>query len=137
MRQEVEVLYDGDQYTVVALRSGDRCAFEEFLDGKQIRSSRDRKKKIAKLLRRFAEGGPPHNPEKFHQVDDEHNLYVLKPDGQVRLPCFYDTSGTRKLLVITHGYVKKSRKMPPREKKRAQEAKRRYFEKERERHDAA
>lgn len=130
MRETHEVLWTGACYQVVALKIGRGCPLLEFLD-ELGKSAPKRENKAMQLIERVAEHGPPRNVQKGHMVHQEHNLYVLKPDQQVRLVYFLDHDARPKRLVITHGFFKTKQDIPRNEKDRALEARGWYQEQKR------
>jgi hypothetical protein len=80
--------------------------------------------KLAALLTRSAEDGPPSDTDKFKKLEGEDRLCEFKTSGGLRLLCFWDEGS---LIVTTHGYLKDKQKAPKRELKRAQKLRRNYF----------
>jgi hypothetical protein len=73
-------------------------------------------KKIIQLIRHFGDHGEILNPEKFRLEDKP--IYALK-SYQIRIPCFYLPEQAKRTLVLTHGFIKKSPKMPKPELEKA------------------
>ena len=73
----------------------------------------DRQKKIAHLFTLLGDNGKIFNEEKFRYEGDQ--IYALKTSDD-RFLCFF-FSGAR--VIITNAFEKKTKKMPPREKRRA------------------
>ena len=73
--------------------------------------------------------------ELFKKLDDDiWEFRTLFQGKQYRLLAFWDkTSGTRTLVVATHGFVKKKSKVPTEEILRARNLRERYFEEVRKR----
>lgn len=61
------------------------------------------------------------NPVKFNFEGDK--IYAFKPDGE-RFICFF-AEGAK--IIITHGFRKKTQKMPPQEKEKATKRRKDYF----------
>jgi phage-related protein len=80
-------------------------------DGRQIQA----------LLHRMRLDGPPRNVELSHQVG--RGLWQLAR-GRLRILWFY---GEERVIVLTHGFVKKSRKTPSDEMARAIDWRTRYW----------
>lgn len=81
--------------------------------------SKEKGRMLARLAS-VAEDGPPRNAEACHQVDDE--IWQLE-QGRVRVLWFYDEG---RVVVLSHGFLKSSRKTPEREKRTARAALKRY-----------
>ncbi len=63
---------------------------------------------IAKI-KSIAENGPMKNNEKFRHEGDQ--IFSIK-QNQIRVYCFFDQY---KMIVLTHGFIKKSRKADPKQ----------------------
>lgn len=61
----------------------------------------------------------------FHEVDKDEKIWQFTK-GKLRVFCYIDNDG--KLLLLTHGALKKSQKVDPREVRRAIAIKHRYLE---------
>jgi mRNA-degrading endonuclease RelE of RelBE toxin-antitoxin system len=85
----------------------------EFLDDL---SGKDEEATVA-MLEYVSESGTPRNPQKCNAEGE--GFFALKP-GRVRLIFFYD-SEHRRVIVITHGYMKQGQKMPRREFRKAEQ----------------
>lgn len=72
--------------------------------------------KVVQLIRFFGEHGEIRNTQKFRL--EEKPVYVLK-SYQIRIPCFYLPQQGKRTLVLTHGFIKKSPRMPKPELERA------------------
>ena len=108
---DAEKLISGRNFDIHAITVQGRCFVREFIDGLE---SADQKKVMA-LLQRAAEHGPPNNIEKFKKVED--NIWEFK-SFQVRILCSLEG---RKVIILTHGFIKKKDKAPPNEIARAKE----------------
>lgn len=71
---------------------------------------------IDAMFEYVGEYGPPRIKSKCRPLAEK--IFELKP-GAVRLPFFYDGQH-RATIVITHGFMKKSQKTPPREREFAE-----------------
>jgi phage-related protein len=67
---------------------------------------------------------PPRNPEVTHIVDREHRIWRTGR-GQARVLWFHGEAG--RLVILSHGFPKKDRKIPPTELDRARRARRDYL----------
>ena len=74
------------------------------------------------LLERTAKEGPSRRTEISHQIEDDIYEFI---QGRLRILWFYDEG---RIVVCSHGFVKKTKKTPRRELQRAKETHRRYFE---------
>ena len=79
-------------------------------------------RRMLKLLDRVSAQGPPRNTEISHQLDRGIWEFI---QGRLRVLWFYDEG---KLVVCSHGFVKKQQKTPAAEIERAIEQRRRYLE---------
>ena len=73
-------------------------------------------------INRMAERGPDFSPDVCHQVEEK--LYQLS-QGSLRVLWFYDRD---RIIICTHGFIKKTRKTPKNEKKHAKSLMGKYFE---------
>lgn len=89
--------------------SENRCLVREFINGLEG-SSRE---KLWAILKRIAEHGPPRNIEKFRVLGD--SIFEIK-SYHVRILCFFEKG---QMIILTHGFIKKSPKTPPSEIERA------------------
>lgn len=72
-------------------------------------------KKCDRLIMYSADVGPPrHNVEKCRPLRD--GIYELKPSDQIRILFYY---GENAIILLTHAFMKKSRKTPKEEIERA------------------
>jgi len=75
--------------------------------------SADRRHKVLSLFRRLGETGAIFDTTKFRHEGD--HIYAFKPQPD-RFLCFFFTG---KKIIITNAFMKKTDKLPQREKKRA------------------
>ena len=104
------------RWTVLAVcerRGG--CPLLEFLAGLEAQLGADGRAML-RLLSFTAEQGPPHNDELSHKIVGEIWEFVA---GRLRVLWFYDEG---RLVVCSHGFVKRTQKIPPGEVDRAQAA---------------
>jgi len=106
----IESLFHGNCYRVDAIAINGVCLVQEFIDGLE----RPDQKKVVALLRRAADFGPPVNEEKFKKLNSE-GIYEFK-SYQVRIFCAFEKG---RIIILTHGFVKKSGKTPRNEIERA------------------
>ncbi len=94
----------------------DRCATLAFFEEHATLRPKEFDK-LAALLTRVANEGPPSDTDKFKELKGEDGLCEFKTSGGLRLLCFWDEGS---LIVTTHGYLKDKQKAPARELNRAQ-----------------
>jgi len=97
-------------WTIRALDNGTHCFAREYIDSLQ----KAEQQKATALLQRASQEGPPKNTQKFVKVEGD--IYEFKPSKQDRLLCFFEGEKT---IIITHGFTKKSRRIPRNEIDRA------------------
>jgi phage-related protein len=109
-------------YKVVAIGSlPDGCQLLDFISelGANLQKDGDR---VLALLKRVARDGPPRNLEICHQIEGKINQFT---QGRIRVLWFYDEG---KIIICTHGFVKKTPKTPTREINHAKALMKYYFE---------
>jgi phage-related protein len=103
-------------WDVVAIcESRGDCPLLEFLTGLEAQLAADGRSML-RLLSFVAEQGPAHNVEVSHKIAGEIWEFIA---GRLRVLWFYDQG---RLVVCSHGFVKRTRKTPPGEIERAQAA---------------
>jgi hypothetical protein len=107
----IEKLIPGRHFDIYAINDHGNCLAQEFINDLELADQ----KKVLALLRRAAEHGTPNNTEKFKKLED--NIWEFK-SFQVRILCTFEE---RKIIILTHGYIKKQYKAPPSEIARAKE----------------
>ena len=109
-------------YRVLAACTGrGDCELLSFLNEMEGPVARDAIR-IANLLDRTAKEGPSRRTEVSHQIEGEIYEFI---QGRLRVLWFYDE---RRIIVCSHGFIKKTKKIPRRELHRAKDTHRRYFE---------
>jgi|ERR1043165_6920193 phage-related protein len=113
-------------YVIYGWVNGGKCLIEDFLVDLKSLSPNDWKR-IVSMIARTAEHGPPRDEEQCRALEGDRaeGLFEFKTRGGVRVLWFYDRE---RIIICTHGFIKKSQKTPPGEIERAQLIKRRYFE---------
>ncbi len=109
----IEEYYSGrkaDIYVYVNPR-GDALV-SDFIEG----LAPSEQKKIVRLIKYLGDRGEIQNVEKFRL--EEKPIYALK-SYQIRIPCFCLPQQVKRTLVLTHGFIKKSPKMPTSELEKA------------------
>ncbi len=99
------------------------CQLLEFLSDLKD-SDPDELGRITALLDRTADHGPPRNEEKCRFFRDL-QAFELKTRGGIRVMAFWDED---RLIVCSHGFMKKSQKTPKGELDRVAKAQRDYFD---------
>ncbi len=99
----------------------DSCQLIDFLSelGANLQKDGDR---VLALLRRVARTGPPKNPDICHQIEGKINQFT---QGRIRILWFYDEG---KIIICTHGFIKKTPRTPTREISHAKTLMKNYFE---------
>ena len=97
------------------------CDLKSFLSGLASNLEKEGRRMLG-LLKRVAQRGPDLNPEVCHQIEGK--LYQFA-QGRIRILWFYDEG---KIIICTHGFVKKTRKTPDNEKEHAKLIMKKYFE---------
>lgn len=92
--------------------------------GERVGKSREAKERVRMLarLKVVSENGPPHNTEICHQIEE--GIWQIET-GRIRVLWFYDEG---KIIVASHGFVKRTKRTPEAEKRPIREALRRYRE---------
>jgi phage-related protein len=103
---EAAIITKGKAFDIWAITHGDKCPVQEFIDGLE---KQDQKKVIA-LLKRLADHGMPANEQKFRKLKGL-DIWELK-SFQARIFCFFDIG---KIVILTHGFSKKSNETPTEE----------------------
>ena len=100
------------------------CELRSFFSGLESNLKKDGRRMLG-LLKRVAQRGPDLNPDICHQVEEK--IFQFS-QGRIRVLWFYDQN---KIILCTHGFVKKTQKTPQSEKDHAKSMMSRYFEEKR------
>lgn len=101
-------------FAVCADSSSPAERFFDELDGED-------KAKMLRLFKQMGDQGKIRSPEeKFKKIEGTDGLFEFK-SHQVRMPCYFLPG---RLLVLTHGLIKKGDRLPPAEIKRAERIRR-------------
>ena len=115
------IIKKGKAFEIRAITNGNRCPVREFIDNLE---KKDQQKVIA-LLIRLADHGMLGNEQKFRKLEGKGvDLWELK-SFQVRILCFFDKD---RLVILTHGFIKKSRATPTAEIDKAIRLRKEYLE---------
>lgn len=118
---KLERVRTGDwQILAVCTDRGD-CPLLEFLAGLEGQLARDGRRML-RLLARVASKGAPRNTQISHQLDSGIWEFI---QGRIRVLWFYDQG---RMIICSHGFVKKRQRTPADELERARGARRRYLE---------
>ena len=110
------------KFSVYALgESQSDCELRSFFSGLESNLKKDGRRMLG-ILKRVAQIGPVLNPDICHQIEGK--IYQFS-QGRIRVLWFYDEN---KIILCTHGFVKKTRKTPRREKQHAKAIMDKYFE---------
>lgn len=118
---DITIIYRGKRHDICSITHSGRSHIVDFIEGLE---RKDQKKVIA-LLQNSADNGLPRNEERFHKLKGV-DIWEFK-SFQVRLFCFRDKD---RLIILTHGFIKKSDATPKKEIDKAVRLQREYFKKE-------
>lgn len=111
----------GVELSIQTIVEGDRSPFERFF----AELSDESKGRLRALLESIANKGAPRNVTKFRHEED--GIFAIKQD-QIRVYCFFDSG---RLIVVTHGVLKKRQKANPEDLKRAKRLREEYLKSKR------
>lgn len=98
------IVYEGARFTVAFARErSGTCPGEEFFTA----LSTPDQAKLMTLFKMIGDHGIIHNPEKLGNLKE--GLFEFK-SHQIRMPFAYANPPQRGIIVITHGFIKKSQK---------------------------
>jgi len=112
----------GRACSILAMGTGKDCPLFEFLE-KLRRDDQNEFARLRALLDRTAEYGTVRNEQKFRFFNAE-KVFEFKTRGGVRVMGFWDEG---RVIICSHGFLKKSQKTPERELARAVAARAEYF----------
>ena len=111
-----------NQFSIWAWEEGGECPVLEFLERLEKDSNSDAAR-LLYLFARTAEHRHPNNEQQCKHLDD--GIWEFKASNGARVLWFYDEG---RIIVCTHGFVKKKQKTPPEEIRRAKRIRKKYFE---------
>ena len=121
------LLEEGRLYTLIGVRKrpGEPTTYDEFVSNFTPAEQR----KLDRAVRRLADRGLPGNTQKGRALRGYANLSGIKESG---LRVFWFETGERtetgrRIIVLTHGFRKKSHRTPVREIERTEGLKTEYF----------
>jgi hypothetical protein len=110
-------------YRIYAIATEQGCPVADFLE--DLKTKRlDLYKKIMALINYTATHGPPRNEEKCRMLN-EYDGFELKA-SQVRIMAFWDKA-KEKVIICTHGFIKKKNKTDKNELKKLKETRQLYL----------
>ncbi len=118
--EHLKLLLSGEKFKIYGLFVCDTCEAEVFLSD----LSEKEKSKLIPQLHYTANNGLLRNEQKFKCVGDD--IFEFK-GFQSRLLCFFDKG---KLIILSHGCIKKRDKLDPSEIKKARKRREEYFRKD-------
>lgn len=116
----LEIVRSGCWQVLAVCSERGHCPLLDFLGGLEGSLARDARRMLA-LLVRVAEHGPLRNTEISHQI--EAAVWELR-QGRLRVLWFYDVG---RIVVCSHGFVKRTSKVPAREVDLARANRARYL----------
>lgn len=116
---QLKLLLPGDKFKIYGLVVNGTCEAENFLN----ELSDKEKTKITPLLHYTANNGLLRNEQKFKSIGDD--IFEFK-GFQSRVLCFFDKG---RMIILSHGCIKKRNKLDPSEIKKARKRKDNYFSK--------
>ena len=116
----LKLLLNGDKFKIYGLLVNGACEADEYLKG----LSEKEKSKLIPLLKYTADAGPVKNEQKFKSIGN--GIFEFK-GFQSRLFCFFDEG---KIIILTHGCIKKRDKLEPADIQKARSRKEYYFRKD-------
>lgn len=116
----VKLLLNGEKFRIFGLLINGVCEAEEYVKG----LSEKERSKLMPLLQYTARAGTIKNEQKFKSIGD--GLFEFK-GFQSRMFCFFDEG---RIIILTHGCIKKRDKLDPAEVKKARSRREEYFRKD-------
>ena len=123
MRVVLREVRTGRKCRIYALGTRDTCALFDFLDGLR-QDDVDALARTDALLDRTADHGPPVYDDTKCRFFRDLRAFELKTRDGVRIMAFWDE---QRLIVCSHGFLKKSRRTPPADLERLRRAKIEYL----------
>ena len=113
---------ESEGFNLYAIVVDGKCFFKEYINSLDNRN----KTQLVALLNRVLHKGLPKDESKFRNIDD--NIYELKTRSGARVLCFFGGSILQRSLILTHGTFKSTKKIIKREKDKAIQWRKDYFE---------
>ena len=114
-----ELIYEGDIFKIEAYKTDKyETPALEWLEASPERLQ----VKFAALFKRLADNGRIYNEQKFKHLTGTEKIFEFKADDARVLSFFF----FGKRVILTHGFIKKSKKTPKREIERPQKIKKEF-----------
>lgn len=126
----VVLVRSGARFSVFAWGSEEDCELLAFLEELENNAHSDYERLLA-LIERTAEHGPPHNRQQCRALEGERarGLFEFKAPRGARVLWFYDEN---RVIICSHGFIKKKDRTPAEEIERAQNVRKKYFDEKKE-----
>ncbi|HAO21576.1 MAG TPA: hypothetical protein DCQ37_14600 [Desulfobacteraceae bacterium] len=111
-----KILAKGKKFDIFEIEKNAKSEVRTFF---KTLDSKD-KERLLKKIEYIADNGAPKNEEKFRHEGD--GIYAIK-HNQIRIYCFFDSG---RMILLTHGFIKKQQKADPNQLKRAKKIKEIY-----------
>jgi len=115
-------LYSGRLFSLYAVVINNTCLVQNYIDSLEEKYQ----SQLFALFNRILEHGPPNDERKFRPIGDK--IFELKTRSGIRILCFYGGSFLRQTLILTHGFDKAGKRILRREKEKAINYRKEYFE---------
>jgi hypothetical protein len=99
------------------------CDLLEFLQAPPGDALAGDKARMLRLFEWVSSAGPPRNDEISHIIDRPDGIWEFIK-GRVRVAWFYDEG---RMVILSHGFIKATKKTPPAEIERARRARNEYL----------
>lgn len=117
MSTNINKLAQGTKFGVFEIKKNDESEISNFF----LKLNANDKNRIMRQINHIADNGPLNNIEKFRHEGD--GIYAIK-QNQIRIYCFFHAG---KMIILTHGFIKKSRKPDPKQLEKAIDIKNCYL----------
>jgi len=119
---ELRVVEKGEHFSIYAVvKETGKCEVLDFLQA-QEKDNYDNCITFLRLTERMVNVGKIQNKEQFRKVEGT-KFFEFKP-GNIRVLCFFDAG---RIIICTHGFIKKRQKTPRKEIKKAEQIRDEYF----------
>jgi phage-related protein len=112
-----EKIAEGNKITVWEIVKNQTSEFRELVSKL---STKEKNVLLAKITT-IADHGPLRNEEKFRHEGE--GIYAIK-QNQIRVYCFFEQD---RMIVLTHGFIKKSKKVDPKQLSKAIRIREEYY----------
>jgi mRNA-degrading endonuclease RelE of RelBE toxin-antitoxin system len=111
------LIAEGSAFRICEIVKNERSRVGEFF--KEL--PEDKRSRLTRLIVFMADRGLPRDERKFKHEED--GIFAIK-QGKVRIYCFFDSG---RLILLTHGTLKKKQKADPKDLKRARSLREAYL----------